>query len=200
MILQQDVTAVVLAGGQGRRMDGADKGLLMLNDRPLVEHVIETVSSQVNTLVISANRNLAHYRRFGYPVAADIMRDFQGPLAGLLSAMALAKTAYTLTVPCDAPKPASDLVLRLATALEREGAEIAVAHDGKRLQPAHALVPVSLKGDLRDYLQEGHRKLGAWLKTHRLALADFSDNPSAFANINTQADLDRFALDNMDTT
>jgi molybdenum cofactor guanylyltransferase len=197
MIRQQDVTAVVLAGGQGRRMGGADKGLLTLKDRPLVEYVIEAVSSQVKSVLISANRNLVQYQSFGYPVVADSMNDFQGPLAGLLTAMALAQTAYIVTVPCDAPKPAGDLVRRLAEALERERAEIAVAHDGERMQPTHALVPINLKRDLRDFMQDGRRKLAAWLKSHRLALADFSDNPSAFVNINTQADLSRLASGNL---
>ncbi len=188
---QDEITAVILAGGRGSRMGGVDKGLVAFNDRPLIEHVIEAIAGQVRTLMINANRNLVQYQRFGYPVVADSISDYQGPLAGFLAAMEVAHTPLIVTVPCDGPLLAPDLVARLVAARERESAEIAVAHDGKRMQPVYALIPVALKPSLQRYLQGGDRKIDLWYARHQVALADFSDLPASFMNINTEEERDR---------
>lgn len=188
---QEKITGVILAGGRGRRMGGVDKGLIDLNGRPLIEHVIDAISGQVRTLLINANRNLVQYQRFGYPVIADSISDFQGPLAGFLAAMETAQTPYIVTVPCDGPLLAGDLVSRLEAALERESAEIAVAHDGQRMQPVYALIPIELKQSLQAYLEGGDRKIDLWYARHRVARADFSDLPASFVNINTEDERDR---------
>lgn len=191
MIPAEDITAVILAGGRGRRMGGADKGLVDFNGHPLVAQVIEAISPQVRTLLISANRNLVRYQQFGYPVVADSLNDYQGPLAGILAALELVQTPYIVTLPCDGPALPGDLVKRLSVALERAKGEIAVAHDGERLQSAYALIPVKLKLDLQAYLTSGDRKLGLWLTSHQMIQVDFSDVSASFANINTEADRQR---------
>ncbi|MEJ2394309.1 MAG: molybdenum cofactor guanylyltransferase MobA [Candidatus Thiodiazotropha sp.] len=191
MTKPDDITAVILAGGRGQRMGGVDKGLVEFHGRPLIEHVIEAISQQVHSLLINANRNLVQYQRFGYPVIADSLNDYQGPLAGFLAAMEVAQTPDIVTVPCDGPLLANDLVARLSAARERDQAEIAVAHDGHRLQPVYALIPVALKQSLQAYLEGGDRKIDLWYARHRVATADFSDLPSTFVNINTEEERDR---------
>jgi molybdenum cofactor guanylyltransferase len=191
MSTREQITAVILAGGRGRRIGGADKGLLEFNGRPLIGHVIDALSAQVRNLLINANRNLLRYQQFGYPVITDSITDYQGPLAGLLAAMEVVETPYVLTVPCDGPLLTETLVERLAAALEHESAEIAVAHDGRRMQPVYALIPVALKPSLQRYLDGGDRKVDLWYSHHRVALADFSDLPATFVNINTEEQRDR---------
>lgn len=182
------ITGIILAGGQAHRMGGRDKGLVHFAGRPLVEWVIEALSPQVGAMLINANRNREAYAAFGHPVIADNIEGFQGPLAGFASAMAAARTAWILTVPCDGPFPAPDLADRLAVALARENAEIAVAGDGERMQPVYALIPVSLAPSLTALLAAGERKIDRWYARHRVALADFSDRPECFANVNSEAD------------
>jgi len=182
------VTAVILAGGMGRRMGGVDKGQVRLNDKPLIEWVIEAIRPQVQTILINANRNPDAYAQYGYPVLRDQLADYQGPLAGFAAGMQAATTDYIVTVPCDGPLLAADLVQRLADALAVQQAEIAVAHDGKRIQPVYALLPVSLLPSLMAFLDSGERKIDRWYVQHQLALADFSDEASTFMNINTPAD------------
>jgi molybdenum cofactor guanylyltransferase len=191
MSQREDITAVILAGGRGSRMGGIDKGLVEFNGRPLIEHVIKAVAGQVHTLIINANRNLVRYQRFGYPVVADSISDFQGPLAGVLTAMEMVRTPYIVCVPCDGPLLADDLVARLVAARDRDASEIAVAHDGAHLQPVYALIPVALKQSLLDYLEGGDRKIDLWYSRHRVAKADFSDLPNTFVNINTEEERDR---------
>jgi molybdopterin-guanine dinucleotide biosynthesis protein A len=186
-----EITGVILAGGKARRLNGRDKGLEPFSGRPLVEWVVAALAPQVGGLVINANRNQETYGRLGYPVIADQLDDFQGPLAGFASAMAAASTPWILTVPCDGPFLAPDLAARLVAALKRDDAELAVASDGRRMQPVHALLPVSLAPNLAAFLSEGERKIDRWYARHRVAVADLSDRPESFANINSEADFAR---------
>ena len=185
---RENITGVVLAGGKARRMGGQDKGLTPFAGRPMVEWVIEALAPQVAELIVNANRNQVAYAAYGHPVIADEIEGFQGPLAGFASAMAAVSTPWILTLPCDGPFPAPDLAERLCKALAEQGAEIAVATDGKRMQPVYALLPVSLAPSLEGYLASGERKIDRWYAKHRVALADMSDRPEAFANINTLED------------
>lgn len=82
------VTALVLCGGRGSRMGGVDKPLEQFQGRPLVAHVLGRIAPQVQgRVIISANRHAEVYAGFGYPVLADELSDFQGPLAGLLAGL-----------------------------------------------------------------------------------------------------------------
>jgi len=183
-----EITVVILAGGRGRRMGGKDKGLVKFNGSPLIEHVLSAVSTQAGQLIINANRNLEEYRHYGFPVVSDTMADYQGPLAGFASSMAAANTDFIVTIPCDSPLPPADLVQRLVDALQDEDAELAVAHDGNRLQPVFALIKVSLLPSLQEFLRRGDRKIDLWYAQHKMAKADFSDIPETFLNINTPGD------------
>jgi molybdopterin-guanine dinucleotide biosynthesis protein A len=188
---RENITGVVLAGGMARRMGGKDKGLIAFRGRPLVEWVIEALAPQVEGIVINANRNRGRYAAYGYPVIADRTDGYQGPLAGFASAMAAVDTPWVVTLPCDGPFPAPDLVERLCGALLGHRAEIAVATDGERMQPVYALIPVELAASLDRFLASGERKIDRWYAGHRVALADFGDRPGAFANINSLRDSER---------
>lgn len=188
---KHNVTAVILAGGKGRRMDGKDKGLVELANRPLIEYVIDGIKPQVETIILNANRNQEKYSHYGYPVISDELNDFQGPLAGFFSAMKNTTTSHIVTLPCDGPLLPGDLVERLLFALNDKKADIAVAHDGERMQPVYSLIPKSLIASLNTFLGSGERKIDLWYKQHRIALADFSDCPQTFRNINTAEQRDR---------
>jgi len=171
-------------------MGGVDKGLVTLNGQPLIEQVLDAIEPQVVTVVINANRNMDCYRELGHPVIQDDMKDHQGPLAGFASALAAAATDYVIFMPCDAPLLPGDYVERMVAGLRSQNATLAVAHDGDRMQPVHALVPRSIRPDLEQYLAGGERKIDRWFARHRTVLVDFSHCPAAFRNINTQADRD----------
>ncbi len=182
------ITAVILAGGQGRRMGGEDKGLLEFNGRPLVALLIEQLERQAVDIVINANRNQARYVEFGYPVISDELSDYQGPLAGIASAMAAVANEYILTLPCDGPRLAEDYVARFVGAQSQQGAPILVAFDGERLQPVHALIRTDLRPSLEEFLAAGERKIDRWYALHDFAEVDFSDCAEMFRNINSPAD------------
>ncbi|MCR4346649.1 MAG: molybdenum cofactor guanylyltransferase [Sulfuricaulis sp.] len=190
-IARHEITGVILAGGRGSRLGGVDKGLVHMHGRPFVEHAIDALRPQVGSLLISANRNRDVYASYGFPVVADAMGDYDGPLAGMLSAMRVTETTYILVVPCDTPALPSDLVERLASALTHAQAEASVVFCHGRMQPVFALMRSDVDDRLEQYMTAGARGAGEWM--HRLGAVsvDFSDRADAFDNINTPEELKR---------
>ena len=189
MIARSDVTGIVLAGGQGRRMGGVDKGLVLLDGRALAEHVIARLAPQVGTLLVNANQNAERYAAFGYPVVADAVGGFAGPLAGLHAGMTLAQSAYVVTAPCDSPFLPGDLVARLADALARADAQLAVARTFDQPHPVFALVRRDTLAHLTEFLAAGGRKIDLWYASLRFVEVSFDDEADAFRNINTREEL-----------
>lgn len=182
------ICGLVLAGGQGRRMGGIDKGLALLQGRPLVAHVVERLLPQVDRVLVSANRNLEQYAAFG-TVVSDRVADFAGPLAGLDAGLHACPTPLLVTVPCDAPFLPADLVARLAAARAAVDADIAVARTGTQVHPVFALVSTRVRAQLADFLARGERKAQAWTATLSMVEVPFDDAPDAFTNLNTRAEL-----------
>jgi molybdopterin-guanine dinucleotide biosynthesis protein A len=185
------ITGVILAGGLGRRMGGVDKGLQLLDGKALVRHVAERLAPQVDHLLINANRSEAEYAALGYPLIADRITGFAGPLAGLHAALAAATTPLVVTAPCDSPRLPFDLVIRLRTALLASNANLAIATAGGRLHPVFCLCRTSLLPALESYLQGGGRKVALWCTEMGAIEVDFSDQSAAFGNFNTLDDLAR---------
>jgi molybdopterin-guanine dinucleotide biosynthesis protein A len=194
MIGREAVTGLILAGGLGRRMSadgqGVDKGLQPFRGRPMVAQAIDRLGPQVGSLLINANRNLEQYRAFGHPVVSDAIAGFAGPLAGLHSGLRSCGTPYLVTVPCDSPFLPPDLVERLAAALLRAGAQIAVARTAGQPHPVFMLAERAVLPALEALLAGGGRKVDAWYAALRTVEVDF-DDAAAFLNINTQTELDR---------
>lgn len=166
-------------------MGGVDKGLQLLHGRPLVAHVLARLAPQVGPLLISANRHLDEYGRFGVPVLADADNDFSGPLAGLLAGLRACSTPWLLCVPCDAPQLPADLGARLAASLSTAEVALPRTADG-RLQPVFCLLRAGLADSLATYLASGERKMQQWLRAQAHALVPFeqTDDGPAFFNAN----------------
>ena len=201
------VCAVVLAGGRGSRMGGADKGLQPFLGQSLAANAVQRLRQQAGgapgLIALNANRNQALYAAMGAPVWGDTVPDFAGPLAGFLVALEHSQNQfdYLLSVPCDSPRFPLDLLQRLGAALVQEEADLAVAlapevqADGRTqlyAQPVFCLMRCSLLGSLQKFVAAGGRKIGAWTATQRQAKVAFNaaaDDPLAFANANTLDDL-----------
>ena len=197
-ISKQDITAVILAGGKGSRLGGQDKGLVLYQNKPFIEHILECIETQVATVLINANRNADLYSTYGYPVIKDTMLDYQGPLAGFSAAMRVAKTKYIITLPCDGPLISTDLVARLQHCLQANPTKITVADDGQRLQPTYALIPIKYLNNLNQFLSKGGRGIHKWYAQNKndVIRCDFSDIPTMFTNINTEEQRQQMELKN----
>jgi molybdopterin-guanine dinucleotide biosynthesis protein A len=183
------ITGLVLAGGQGRRMGGVDKGLQALRGRPMVEWVLERLIPQVDEVIVNANANVDQYAAFGHRVVSDAIGGFAGPLAGLHAGLAAAIHPLVVTVPCDSPFLPRDLVARLREPLERDACDLAVAKTGDQPHPVFSLVRASVLPHLTTFLEGGGRKIDAWYASLRVAAVQFDDCEDAFRNINTPDEL-----------
>jgi molybdopterin-guanine dinucleotide biosynthesis protein A len=183
------ITGVVLAGGQGRRMGGVDKGLVELDGKPMIAHVLDRLVPQVAEVLINANQNTSQYAAFGHAVVADAVGGFAGPLAGLHAGMQQAKRSLVATVPCDSPFLPHDLIARLANGLRSRDAQLAVARTFDQPHPVFCLVRRDVLPHLAHFLESGGRKIDAWYKTLVVAEIGFDDNADAFRNINTRDEL-----------
>ena len=188
----QLITGVILAGGQGRRMGGVDKGLKVLRGRPMVEWVLERFAPQVDELLINANQNVEAYSRYGHRVIPDAIAGYAGPLAGLHRGLTEARTDLVATAPCDSPFLPTDLVPRLHSALQENGAELTVARTGEQPHPVFCLCRRSVLPGLTSFLENGGRKIDAWYAALKVVEVAFDDEPDAFSNINTENELRAF--------
>ena len=183
------ITGVILAGGLARRMNNQDKGLINYKGRPMVSYAIAALTAVADLTIINANRNRDQYEAFGLPVVADQTGNFDGPLAGILTAMLYTDADELVVVPCDSPLIKAEHLQKLLATRATKNADVAVAFDGERLHPVFLAIKTSLKSGLQNYLACGQRKMDRWLEQQKMVKADFSNEPEIFTNINTLTEL-----------
>jgi molybdopterin-guanine dinucleotide biosynthesis protein A len=208
-IKKEHITGIILAGGAGSRMGGVDKGWVMLHNQPLVSHTLARLKPQVNSVVISANRELERYRSLDADVVTDLPdlndgvnapNNFQGPVAGILAALKKISTPYAVIVPVDAPLLAENLIQILChgsnnrsdNKSNRKGSNIntctsaalSLIDDGERTHPLFGLYHRSLIKSLESYYQEGHRRLMRWCMQQSPLIIKKPELLRSFANIN----------------
>jgi len=192
------ILGVILAGGRSTRMGGGDKCLRLLDDRPLLAHVIARFAPQVDRIVLNANGGPDRFAAFGLPVLPDTVPDHAGPLAGVLAGMDRAAEAGAdeiVTVAADSPFFPEDLVERLSRTARETGARLAMAETAREgggidRHPTFGLWRVDLREDLRRAIADGVRKVVLWTERHGCAPVQFEDS-EAFFNVNTPDDLAR---------
>ena len=186
-----NVTGLLLAGGLGRRMGGADKGLValdVLDGRPMASWVLDRLRPQVGHMLINANRYLEQWQTYGDRVISDEFGGFSGPLAGVHAGLLASSTPWLVTAPCDSPFLPSDLVTRLGNSVVNAGVDLAVVRTEGQLQPVFALMRREVLPSLDAFLREGGRKIDRWFDAIKITAVDF-DDAAAFANINTPEEL-----------
>ncbi len=183
------IFGVILAGGEARRLGGADKAMALLAGRTLIAHVLDRLEPQVEEVLISANGDASRFARFGCKVVADDRS--QGPLSGILAALIRAAdlgATHLVSTPVDTPFLPGDLVPQLLLAGESSPAGLALARDATGDHPATAIWPVGLVSDLAAFLALGEAKVTRFTAAQGASFADFPD-PRAFVNVNTPQDL-----------
>lgn len=180
-------TGIILAGGQGRRMGGEDKGLVMMQGKPLYQHVLQRLRPQVDIVLISANRNIDRYQVSGCQVVTDTTQDYLGPLAGMLSGLRNSSTEWAAFCACDTPDIPDDFVMRLWQ--QRNNAPVVWVKSSQRDHPTLALMNKAIADDLETWLLRGERRLMQFMREHGGHPVLFSEPESAFRNINTPDDL-----------
>ena len=187
---------IILAGGEGKRMDGEDKGLVFYNNKPLIKLVIEKTEPQINNIVISANRNIDRYKKFGYPVINDLVSNqednkniYQGPLAGIAAALPFCTTEWVFIIACDMPLISNNIVSQLTGGIKNntETKNIVIAEINKSLQLA-MLLNTNLLFSIESSLKNNQLKLMQWVKSNPVEVIKFT-NENEFKNFNYFKDL-----------
>lgn len=183
--MRTEITAVILAGGKATRMGGVDKGLQLFQGKPLIEHILHRLQSQVDLIMINANRHQQDYAQYGFEVFSDERPNFQGPLSGILTALEKITTPYCLFVPCDNPILPLNLMEKLYLNLQKEKALLAYAFDGERPHPTYCLASQAIHPQLRHYLNQGERKMMLFMQQVQALPVNFSAEKNQFQNLNT---------------
>ena len=181
---KKDVTAIILAGGRSTRVNGKNKALLLLQNKPLISHVMERISTQLNLIIISANSDLEWFRQTNYPVVEDDNQLFLGPLSGLKSCAPHITTPIVMTLPCDAPFIPANLVSRMCDALNKAPTKLQVVDNGRQ-QNLFMMFHRDLLQSIDGYLASGQRSVYGWISQHDVNVVDFRDSADCFTNINT---------------
>lgn len=177
--------AVVLAGGQSRRMQGHDKALALIGGERMIDRVVRRIGPQVPRVLLAA----PHDYSTGLTCVPDLPDGPSGPVGAIRAAalyLSVRRINAFVTVPVDAPFVPEDLVARLAAS-----GPVAMAQGDEGWQPAFALwtVDVVLAALPPDRCQQkwSLRRLGEALNA---AAADFSGS-GGLMNVNTPEELDR---------
>jgi len=191
--MYSNLTAVILAGGNGSRMGGLDKGLVPFNNNPLISYAINAVTPHVSEIIISANRNISQYQEFGYKVIKDDITGGLGPLAGIYTGLLNCKTEYLISIPCDTPFLPDNLVTNLMNPVHEKNFNGAIPYnklnnEKKLFHPTVMLLRAKLKKSLANYLNTGGRKIRIWTDAESFCEVLF-DNKKHFENFNTLDDL-----------
>ena len=180
------LTVGVLSGGEGQRVGGEDKGLLVFNGKPLLEWMLLAAKQHCPNaaVLISANRNLEQYSRYAASVTDSPAQ--QGPLAGIAALLERCHTEWLLTLPCDCPKLPPNFGDKLAQFLHNaEDAKAAVVNDGTRNQNAVMLIRKSELTGLQEHLSTGGGAIHKWIATLAASPIIFDDWPAENWNANT---------------
>lgn len=197
--MNEKITAVILAGGLARRMNGLEKGLQKLQGKSLISHILTTLSPQITAtsgqIWLNINKNISAYQaEFPYlPYYVDELPEFQGALSGMLTALKQINSDYFLFVPCDTPFLPTNLLNKLYVALKINHVQITYAHDGERPHPTICLMHKSVANDLEKYLNSGERRLFQFFQSQKSVAVDFSETAESFRNFNSSDDLAEWA-------
>ena len=189
MDYRDEITGLILAGGQSSRMGGEDKSWLQYQGRSMIEQVLQRLNQQVTHVLVSANRNISRYQQLGCIVVSDNFPNYPGPLAGITAALAICETDWLLVTTCDAPNIPQDLTRRLWDEGKSCENKLAYVHDGQQTQHLFMLVHRDCLNSLEKTLEQGQYNVMRWVNSQNSVEVDFSNEPLAFININTPQQL-----------
>jgi len=182
----QQFSGIILAGGEGKRVGGIDKGLIEYRNKALIEHVIDAITPQIDDLVISANRNIERYKNYTQKVISDNSEQYLGPLAGISAALAHCAYDRVLVVPCDTPFLPTDIIAKFLS--RRADSHLYIAESKNKLQPI-MLIHKKLQGSIKRALDENERRLMFWVKSQQPEIIRFQGE-TAFKSFNNTHDFD----------
>lgn len=180
-----DCSILLLAGGRGQRMGGADKGLVDWHGKPLLAWTHRIVRPLTDDLLVSCNRNQQQYAAFADRLVADNEANFPGPLAGIRAGLAAARHQWLMVLPCDAPLIDEPLVRQLyATARMQPNAPVMVRR-GEQWEPLFCIISVNLARAIEDAWLAGERSNRKILLSMDARALKLEQDDPRLANLNS---------------
>ncbi len=185
MNVDKDITGIILAGGKSSRM-GAEKGLLPLEGKPFVQHIIEALQSIAKEIIIVSSNS--EYDTFGVKRIEDIIPE-SGPIAGLHTGLTNSETKNNLVVSCDVPLVTTSLLRKLFQ-FETEDYDIVQFEAERKTIPLIALYKKRCAQKCLKLLSKGEKRLRKLVSESntKTILVEEKDLP-LIKNINTIEDL-----------
>lgn len=193
--MSADATAIVLAGGQSRRL-GRDKAWEDMGGRSLLEQVVRQVSQVCGQVLIvtAQGRSLPP---IGLAPAPSVLTDIYpdgGPLVGLYTGLLASASPYNLAVACDMPLLNPRLLAYLLEVAPGWQAVVPVVRG--QPHPLHAVYAVDCRQPIGEALAAGYRRLADVLPRLRVRYVAEEETAQqdpylrSVFNINTEEDLE----------
>ncbi|HQY20709.1 MAG TPA: molybdenum cofactor guanylyltransferase [Ignavibacteria bacterium] len=188
-MIKNNVTVAILAGGKSSRM-GEDKGLMYLNDKMLIEYVIDEVKKISDKIIIITNN--PEYEQFGYSCQSDLIKN-AGPLGGILTSLTFSQTRKTLILSCDSPFITSDVLSILID--KANGEDVLVFENNGEAEPLFAVYDKNCLEQIKELIKNNDLKMKNALNSLKTVLYKFDEydfnNKNFFTNINTPIELSK---------
>jgi molybdopterin-guanine dinucleotide biosynthesis protein A len=153
-------SCIILCGGQSRRM-GRDKGSMIIQDKPMIKHVLSTLNHQINEVIIVLNdaERIGKYCEFIDPsdyaftltFVEDKIKD-KGPLPGIMTGLSQISSQYSLVLPCDSPFVSSKYIETIFNEIDENYQAIVPFHDMenklKTSEPLHSVYSKNIIGTI----------------------------------------------------
>jgi molybdopterin-guanine dinucleotide biosynthesis protein A len=176
---------LLLAGGQGQRMGGRDKGLIDWRGEPLIQHLHRLTRPLTDDLIISCNRNLEQYAIYADQLVKDGNDDFHGPFAGIRAALPLARHPYLLVLPCDVPLIDLALLDELRETSCKYPEQPVMVRSGEHWQPLLCVIPTCHAAAFEASWQSGERSPRRIMEKLGAVAVDCDADDPRLANLNT---------------
>lgn len=178
-MLENNCSALILAGGRGQRMQTSaykhtEKCLQLLNKKPLAGIALASIPNSIRDIYVSANTNQDSYKQFTQGVGcvtadADCYPDYSGPLAGIASTLMQIESDWLYVLPADVVFTPHDLFEQLKNTAIKNNSMLSFVVFKDRIHPLFMLINKKLFSSLNDYLLDGQRKVQYWVKQNGIA-------------------------------
>ena len=188
--------ALIMIGGQSKRIGGGIKSFIEFNNKYLFDRIFERIKPQVNQVLVNCNIPDKRLIKYNLKILKDIKTGYLGPLAGIHSALNWVnkyqqKTKWIITIPGDTPFIPENLVTRIKAKISKN-TKIILAQSNNKTHPAIGAWHASLLDSLDEQLDRGVRKILSWAELHTIEYVNYSfDEYDPFFNINHKEDIDK---------
>ena len=182
---RRELAAAILAGGRARRMDGVNKGTLVIGRTAIIDRQLQTLGEVAHDIFVVGRSDIAWTSR-GLRVISDEIPD-AGPLGGIYTAIVRSPCERTLVVACDMPFLSSAFLRELAAVKD---ADLVIPRHARGHEPLCAIYSRACAEDIRDRLARGVNEASRLPVGMRVTEVDV-DNETFFVNVNTPHDYER---------